>query len=268
MTQAANGLIALDMDGTLLDGAGLIPDGFWPLMALAAEKGVVIAPASGRQLTTLRDLFEAKGRTAPEAYIAENGTVVYHDGEIVSTTPIEQEDVHTVLDAAAPLDAAVVVCRPESAFILTGHDKDVVAEIRKYYHAVVEVEDLHSAVNTDVVKLALYTRGNSETDIAPALRAAAPELSTPVSGKNWVDVMNPLANKGIALTALASALGVTPTETVAFGDYLNDLELLQAAGTAYAMENAHPDIKAIADRIAPPNTEHGVVTELRVLLDG
>lgn len=268
MTQAANGLIALDMDGTLLDGAGLIPDGFWPLMDLAAERGVVIAPASGRQLTTLRNLFEAEGRTAPEAYIAENGTVVYHDGEIVSTTPIDEDKVHAALDAAASVDAAVVVCRPESAYILTGHDEDVVAEVRKYYNTVAEVEDLHDAVNQNVVKLALATRGDAETEVAPILRRAAPGLSTPVSGKHWVDVLNPLANKGIALTALASALGVVPDKTVAFGDYLNDLELLQAAGTAYAMDNAHPEIKAIADRIAPPNTEHGVVTELRSLLEG
>ncbi|WIM73424.1 HAD hydrolase family protein [Corynebacterium suedekumii] len=55
--------------------------------------------------------------------------------------------------------------------------------------------------------------------------------------------------------------------TLAFGDYLNDYELLEAAGTAWAMDNAHPDIRAIADHIAPPNTEAGVVTVLRELLD-
>ena len=75
------------------------------------------------------------------------------------------------------------------------------------------------------------------------------------------------AGKGRALTALAEAMGVDKRQTAAFGDYLNDLELLEAAGTAWAMDNAHPDIKAIADHIAPPNTEAGVVTVLRTLLD-
>lgn len=267
MTNAANGLIALDMDGTLLDGDGRIPEDFWPLADLAVEQGIVLAPASGRQLTTLRNLFEGEGRTAPAAYIAENGTVVYHDGDIVSTTPIEQEYVHTVIDAAANLDATLVVCRPESAFLLTGQDQDVTDEIAKYYHARSTVDDLHEIVTPDVIKMALFTRGDSESTIAPPLRDAVPELATAVSGKHWVDLMNPLANKGIALTALASTLGVLPDRTIAFGDYLNDLELLKAAGTAYAMENAHPDIKSIADHIAPANTEHGVITELRRILD-
>ena len=78
--------------------------------------------------------------------------------------------------------------------------------------------------------------------------------------------MDPTAGKGRALLALADALGVPQARTLAFGDYLNDYELLQAAGTAYAMENAHPDIKAIAHHIAPSNTEAGVVTVLRDLL--
>lgn len=266
MVQRASGLVALDMDGTLLDGAGLIPGSFWPLMDSATETGLVLAPASGRQLTTLRNLFEGDGRTAPTAYIAENGTVVYHDGEIVSTTPMEPEQAHSVLDAAENLDAAVVVCHPETAFILAGHDEEVTEEIDKYYHSTTQVEDLSDAVTTDVVKIAVYTRADSEATLAGPLRAAAPELNTAVSGKHWVDLMNPLANKGIALTALASALGVLPADTIAFGDYLNDLELLKAAGTAYAMANAHPDIKAISDHIAPPNTEHGVITELNRIL--
>ena len=87
-----------------------------------------------------------------------------------------------------------------------------------------------------------------------------------VSGANWVDIMAATAGKGRAMAALAEEMGVGKHEILAFGDYLNDYELLQAAGTAYAMENAHPDIKAIAHHIAPSNTEAGVVTVLRDLL--
>ena len=66
------GLIALDMDGTLLDGAGQIPEGFWDVLVELQRRGVVVAPASGRQLATLRSMFD--GENDPGTYIAENGT--------------------------------------------------------------------------------------------------------------------------------------------------------------------------------------------------
>lgn len=260
------GLIALDMDGTLLDSAGAIPEGFWPLAALAKSRGIAIAPASGRQLATLRELFAGNPETEPSSYIAENGTVVWHEGDIVSTTPIDPELVHRIIDVALGVDATVVVCLPEIAYILDDHDDLINAEVEKYYYSTKRVSDLHAVVGPEVVKVALFTHLSAEDDLAPQLRDVSPDLTVAVSGEHWVDIMNPLANKGIALTALASALGVVPADTVAFGDYLNDLELLQAAGTAYAMANAHPDIKAVADHIAPSNADHGVITELRALL--
>ena len=87
-----------------------------------------------------------------------------------------------------------------------------------------------------------------------------------VSGKVWLDVMARGVDKGAALVKLAELANVPITATVAFGDYLNDLEMLRAAGTAVAMENAHPQLKDLADIIAPPNTDNGVSTVLRQLL--
>lgn len=256
-------LIALDMDGTLLDESGRIPDAFWDLQRRAHDLGVVIAPASGRQLATLEALFET---SPPEAYIAENGTVVSYRGEVVSTTTISNDDARAVIDIVADLDATLVVCQPQAAYLTHTTDPQLVTEIKKYYRSQVIVKDLHEAVDGSVVKLAMVTPHNAEEYLAPALREVNPELNVALSGQHWVDVMNPLANKGIALTALASSLGATLDETVAFGDYLNDYELLQAAGTAYAMANAHPEILAIADHVAPSNAEQGVIVELDKLL--
>lgn len=53
-----------------------------------------------------------------------------------------------------------------------------------------------------------------------------------------------------------------------FGDYLNDTELIKAAGKSYAMSNAHPDILELADEIAPSNIEEGVIVVLEKLLNG
>ncbi|GAB3694979.1 HAD family hydrolase [Corynebacterium nasicanis] len=252
-------IIALDMDGTLLDAAGQIPDSFWPVLAELRARGVAVAPASGRQLATLQAIFPG------DTFIAENGTCVFHEGEIVSTTFLDAATVRAVIDVAGDADMDLVVCTPTVAYHRPGISPETEKELEKYYHSRQATEDLHAV--TDVIKLAVFTTDNAEQTVYPVLLDAAPGASVVVSGAHWVDIMHAEAGKGRALRELAEAMGVEKRETAAFGDYLNDLELLEEAGTAWAMENAHPDIKAIADHIAPPNTEEGVVTVLRGLLD-
>lgn len=257
-------LIALDMDGTLLDAAGRIPDTFWEVLTEARSRGIAVAPASGRQLATLRSMFT--GEHDPGTFIAENGTCVFHEGRIVSTTLLDPAIVRSVITACGEEDLDLVVCTPEVAYHLPTVSETTHAELQKYYVSREPVLDLRDVADTDVIKLAVFTNHNAEEYAYPPLLRAAPDANVVVSGAHWVDIMSAEAGKGRALTALAGALGVEQQETLAFGDYLNDLELLQTAGTAYAMENAHPEIKAVAHHIAPPNTEAGVVTVLRGML--
>ena len=88
-------------------------------------------------------------------------------------------------------------------------------------------------------------------------------LAVILSGEHWVDVMKPGVNKGCAMRGIQQKLGISAAECMAFGDYLNDCELLQAVGESYAMENAHPALKALARHIAPSNDENGVMRVVR-----
>lgn len=248
-------LIALDMDGTLLDGNGRVPDAFWPLFDAARAAGVTIAPASGRQLATLQQMFPDC-----ETFIAENGAVVSHRGQVVSTTALPEETVQRLLDALpdAPCAAHAVVCAPEVAATVP-LPPFVDAEVDKYYASRTL---LGNAAATPTVKIALYVETDAERDALGWVREVAPELRAVVSGKHWVDLMHPDADKGLALTQLAEALGVPLAETAAFGDYLNDLGMLRAAGHAVAMENAHDELKAVADEVIGTNTDAAVVEKL------
>ena len=75
--------------------------------------------------------------------------------------------------------------------------------------------------------------------------------------------MAPEADKGRALEQLAGALGVDMSDTAAFGDYLNDLGMVRAAGYGVAMGNAHEDVKAAADEVVGTNADNAVVEKLR-----
>ena len=85
-----------------------------------------------------------------------------------------------------------------------------------------------------------------------------------ISGKNWMDIMVKGINKGAALAKVQKALGILPEETLAFGDYYNDIELLEQASYGFVMKNAVEDMKKNAKYITPhTNNENGVMEVVR-----
>lgn len=258
-------IVALDMDGTLVDPEGNIPEEFWDVLEEAKSKGMVIAPASGRQLATLQDMFDGHGI---QTFIAENGGAVWHDGEIVSTKPMDEEAVARVLRAADDAPVYPVVCKPEYALVLKDIPEEIARETTKYYHSQQAVPSLlEAAANSDdpTIKVALFVETDAEKDGLPIAQAAENQ-NIAVSGRHWVDIMSPETNKGHALKALAESLNVDIADTAAIGDYLNDYEMLETAGTAVAMENGHEKLKAIADIIAGSNADHGAIKQLQAWL--
>lgn len=260
------GLVVCDMDGTLLTNADEIPETFWPLLQILHERGATFVPASGRQYATLARSFE--GAPGDVAYVAENGSLVVHGGEVVSKTTVDMGLVEQAMALmrghGAGTDLGLVVCGVESAYI-ERRDRAFVAETEKYYARLEIVDDL-TAVRDEVLKVAMFLHGEAEHLAATTFAPLAEAYQVVVSGSNWIDVMDRHVNKGRAIKALQAALNVTPERTAVFADYLNDLEMLEAARWSFAMENAHADVKGRARYLAPSNDEHGVVTVLRRLL--
>ena len=218
---------------------------------------MTLAPASGRQLATLQQMF-------PECdtFIAENGAVVWHSGEVVSTTALPLDAARNLIAALpdAPFPAHTVICAPEVAATLP-LPPAIDAEVDKYYASRTTLAALGDHP-TPVIKIALYVETDAERDALPWVREHAPELRAVVSGKHGLDIMHPDADKGHALEALADTLGIPLAQTAAFGDFLNDYGMLRAAGYAVAMKNAHPDLKAIADEVIGSNGDEAVVDKL------
>jgi hydroxymethylpyrimidine pyrophosphatase-like HAD family hydrolase len=83
----------------------------------------------------------------------------------------------------------------------------------------------------------------------------------------WVDVTNKGANKGTAVRKIQERLGLSIEECAAFGDYMNDKEMLESVYYSYAMANAYPDIKDVARFEARSNAEHGVMVQIQEFID-
>jgi len=257
-------LIAVDMDGTLLDERGRVPEDLWPLLDRLRERGILFAPASGRQYATLRREFGERGDHM--VFIAENGTYVVREEEELSSDPMDPGAVREVVATARAMghDVGVVLCGKRSAYIERTDDA-FRTEADRYYARLQSVADLDE-VDDEILKVAIYDFGDAERTTAPALTDVAAHLQVVVSGEHWVDIMNPGVNKGRALRRLQEVLGVTAAQTMAFGDYLNDLEMMDAAEHSYAMANAHPEVASRARHAAPSNRDHGVVRVLEQLL--
>jgi hydroxymethylpyrimidine pyrophosphatase-like HAD family hydrolase len=118
----------------------------------------------------------------------------------------------------------------------------------------------------EILKIAIYDFAKAETSTSPQLDEFRETHQVVVSGEHWIDIMAPDVNKGVAVRALQDKLGISPEQTVVFGDYLNDLEMLDAAHHSYAVANAHPEVLERARFQAPSNTELGVITVLQQLL--
>ncbi len=261
-------LVAADMDGTLLTGDGAVPEGFWPLLERMRARGIVFTPASGRQCATLARLFERALDGMP--LIAENGSYVVRDGAEISSATIERDVVTQIVHAvraavAGGRDLGVVLCGKKSAYI-ERHDEAFLAEGVRYYVKLAQVADVLTATD-EFIKVAVFDFEQAADSVA-CFKPFTASHDVVVSGPHWIDIMVSGVNKGVALRELQRRLDVTPAQTVAFGDFFNDAEMLQAAGLSFAMANGHPRMREFAAYVAPSNTEGGVVTVLDRLLGG
>ncbi|MFD8733401.1 Cof-type HAD-IIB family hydrolase [Streptomyces sp. NPDC059618] len=261
-------LVVSDMDGTLLDADGRVPDGLWPLLAELRRRGIVFSPASGRQYATLAHLFA--GEDDGMVYVAENGAYVVRDGLEISSDPLDPAVTARLVKTVRQLadegvDAGVVVCGKHAAYTERG-DTAFLDEVAPYYHAHRLVDDA-TALDDEIVKVAIFDFGPAARGTAPALASFADTHRVVVSSEHWIDVMNHTADKGVAVRRLQDHLGIGPAQTMVFGDYLNDLGMLDAAEWSYAMANAHPDVIDRARHLAPAHTDDGVIRTIRSVLD-
>lgn len=249
--------IASDMDGTLLNEHGNLNEEFFSLFHKLKEKGIIFAAASGRQYYNLLKKFEPiKDQMM---FIAENGTfVVYKNKELYLNT-MDQALVNELISLGRTIeDGHVVLCGKNSAYI-EHNDERLLTEVNKYYERNKIVEDL-TLVDDQILKVTICDfKGsalNSNTIFEPKY---GDKLQVAVSGQIWLDITNKDASKGVAIKVLQKQLGITHEETMVFGDYFNDVEMLKVAYHSYAMENAPDGVKEHARFIAKSNKDNGVI---------
>ena len=257
-------LIATDMDGTLLKSNNEIQDGFYDVFHKLKEKDIIFAAASGRQYYNLLERF--KGLDNNMMFIAENGTFVVYRGEELIVNSLDKEIALELIKVGRTIENAyIILCGKNSAYI-ESRDERLIEQTEKYYARYEVVEDL-TKVEDDILKVTICDFSGSEGNSNKYFDDYRDKAQICVSGEIWLDMMAKGVNKGLAIKKIQEKLGIKHEETMVFGDYLNDLEMMDSAYHSYAMDNAHDDLKKVARFIAKSNDECGVVQAIKESLN-
>ena len=257
-------IIFSDMDGTLLTSDNKLPDGFDEMITKLKMRGVIFAPASGRQYFSLLNTFINYENDF--IFLADGGTIVFRNGEEMFSQPMDKKLALEIINTSG--DTSRVYCGKNDAYILDCQNTPVFrAELLKYYSHTIAIKSWDEV--TDIpIKLSFFdATGNAGKNIYPYLEHFNDRAQVLLSSDYWVDIMMPNVDKGSAVKKIQQILDIKPEECAAFGDFMNDYEMFKSVGYSFAMANAHPELKKIAKFETVSNDEGGVLVGIQKLMD-
>lgn len=235
-------LVVSDIDGTLIHTTdGPVPAAVFEQISRLRAKGIIFAPASGRQYRSLRRLF------APLAgelhYICENGAVVFGPGSpgaVLSKVVMEHGEAMALARKIVATPDCELFMSDTNTSYLCPKGPEIVTLMRDRVRNNVVLLERPEDVPEAVVKVSAYRPGAAKT-LIPVLTPHFGEVfNAAIAGDGWLDFT--LADKGLGLRRLCAALGIDTQDVMAFGDNYNDLPMLAAAGHPYIMSTASPEL--------------------------
>ena len=250
-------LVVSDMDGTLLNQKEEVSERFFEQFLQLRQKNIHFAAASGRQYNSI---VKKLSRIKDDIYvIAENGGMVKHKEEVLLLNTIKPEKIATLIPHLRTINNTyLILCGKDTAYIETKNEA-FIALFQEYYASYKIVDDLMQVLDeTEFLKIAIYHYESSEEHIYPKVKELENEFLIKISGQHWLDISDKNTNKGIGLNVVQKLLNVSTAETMVFGDFHNDIEMMQEAYFSFAMGNAHKEIKKIARFTTSDHTNFGV----------
>lgn len=249
-------LLALDLDDTLLRSDKRVSPANLAALADWLEAGHAVVVATGRPPRTVPSVLPELLFSAPR--IVYNGAQLWVDGRVVYRNPIPADDVGCLLDWCA--------ASGQRWFI------GLEVEDRLYVNrplakpGPLEVVDLHGLVGQPVYKM-LFFFPEGRGEVEPLLAAVPPTTRVLITPKlDLIQLCAAGADKATALGHLLAEWDWPLAAVAAIGDDINDLEMVRCSGIGIAVENALPEVKAVADWVVPHHDEDGVACAIRRLL--
>jgi Cof subfamily protein (haloacid dehalogenase superfamily) len=260
-------LIALDVDGTLLDPTHRLRPRVAEAVRAASAAGMMVSLATGKLLESVRPMLGTLGIAGPQIVLNGAATVDGRSGQALRFCPLREADRRAVIETVRAADPSVLVSHFALDAIYVDREHPMMGVFAEYGEGPpVYVPDLLASTLPPAAKVLL---SGSPVQLARVRTAVSPTLSRRVSitttTPDFLEFFDPAAGKGQALVALREALEIPREAVVAIGDGENDVPLLREAGLAVAMANGAEATRRAADLIAPSNDEDGVAVVLEAL---
>lgn len=258
-------LIASDMDGTLLDENGQVPPETFDLILALRERGVRFVASSGRRYDRLCDFFfPVKDRMD---FVASNGAQVFADGVQIDREVYSHLAIRRLAKTVAMFpNMHLALFDRTKSYLLDDEDK-FVREVDKDLPNVERIYELPSP-QVSIIKASIFCDDGNVMDNAYVLQRELGGLFTfAPSGSSYIDAMQPGISKASGIAQVMEYHGIDASEVMAFGDAMNDYEIIRFVGTGCAMANGRPALRAVADRVIGSNIEHAVQSEMRRVLE-
>lgn len=251
--------IFFDIDGTLVSfKTHRIPDSAIEAITKAKAKGIRIYISTGRPFPLINNLSEIQHLI--DGYITANGALCFSDNDIISCTPIPNEDVKTVIGFSDQMGFPCMIVGEKDLVMYRGNESaDRIFRQMLNVQNLREDNRLETILQQRILQLTPVIQIAEEQCIVPLLKGCTSCRWYP----DFADITARNANKGNGLMDIISYIGLSPAETMAFGDGGNDISIIRKAGIGVAMANGNQELKNVADYVTSSVDDDGIYNALK-----
>lgn len=257
-------IIAIDVDGTLLNDDHEVSSLTLDVLQKAQELGCCIMLASGRGPQNGLPVMDQLGIEG--WMITHNGAVTVDSKtkEVINRFPFSIEQVRSVIEYAREHRIHFDVCDDFDHFV-EGMSDMAAGMYRQFGIKPISIPTADDWKDP-IVKLTLCGEAEQLDRVMEQFGDRFADLNVIRSGIQFIDISHGQASKGSALREVCKRYEISRDEVIAFGNYFNDVDMIQFAGLGVAMDNSPKGVKAAADRVAPSNNDNGVAKVLTEIL--
>lgn len=253
-------ILFLDIDGTILTPDDTIQDSTKQAVAQLQQKGLEVFLATGRPLHEIANIGEELNINS---FIGYNGAFAIYKGETIFRETMNKDTVkHFLAIAKSHGHEAVLYTSDKNAF--TSLEAPITKEFMKKFH-LYKNDTITDDILNQVLGITLINLSENEHVLYE--EDAEIHLSqVNIEGfRHSYDVIRDTVNKGLAVQMILERLGIPKESAIAFGDGMNDKEMLSYVGEGFAMGNAHPNLFPYAKHTTTSVTESGIYNGLKSL---
>jgi Cof subfamily protein (haloacid dehalogenase superfamily) len=257
-------LVAIDVDGTLLNSNFELSRGAEEVISAISAKGIHPVLITGRTAWAIKPLLQSLA--VSPYFISDGGACIAHTNQgIIELNPIDRKDAELIVRLAREQDLGI--CFHEIDGMCCELDEETLERMQRVISRKLDsVQDVLVSSQDAPVKITIFGDYPQLKELDQALLATECRIHTTFSGPIYLEITNKGVSKGNALMLLANHMGIIPEKIIAVGDQENDLSTFQVANYVVAMGNAPQVVKQAADMVAFSNDEGGLAIALTQLL--